>query len=141
MVKTSVKMLATDKGADGGVEVKTYRRDETYCLGLSLAKAFVEDRKTAEYADEPAGVDEVKEDKVIDWFDVDFKRDKHITTEVLVVKCSELKIDPPNSANKTELLTLIQAKLKEDGATWSGTEEKKSLIDKAKDFVTGGDKD
>lgn len=144
MVKTHVKMLTTDKGADDGIHVKTYRKDKTYSLGLSLAKAFVEDRKTAEYVNPPVEEEEGEEpitDDSIDWLNLEVK---DTTKAKLIAKCEELKLDPRDDSNKGELLELIQTKLKADGATWTGTEKKKSLIDKAKEaakkLVTGGDK-
>lgn len=104
MVKTGVKMLATDRGAENGIDVKTYKKDETYCLGLSLAKAFVEDRKTAEYVFEP------KKDEldVADWLNTNVD---DVTKAKLIAKCEDLDLDPPDSYKKQELLDLIHATL------------------------------
>lgn len=140
MVKVDVKMLKTTKGADDGINVKPYFKDMTYCVGPSLAKAFLQDMRVAEGVNEPTedGKEvEEKKDKVINWLEVDLKKDKHITRDKLVAVCDDLKINPRDDANKPEILELIQAKVREDGDDG----EKKSLLDKAKDFVSGDKKD
>lgn len=143
MVRTHVKMLTTDRGAENGIDIKTYQKDKTYPLGLSLAKAFVEDRKTAEYVNEPTedGKEpEEKKDKVIDWLAIDHKS---VTRDQLMAATKDLGMEEPGGdATKAEILALIQTKLKDEGAEGGeDEEEKKSLLDKAKDLITGGGAD
>ena len=43
-----IKMLENDRGCPDGFTIKTYEKGETYSVNASLAKAFCEDRKTAQ---------------------------------------------------------------------------------------------
>lgn len=113
-----IKMLETRKGADNGIDVRPYHKDKIYCVGTSLAKAFVKDMAVAVEVNEPTeeGKEpEEEKEKVIDWLTIDHKS---VTRIQLVEAVKDVGMDEPSKdATKAEILALIQAKLKEEGMT------------------------